>query len=149
MKDSNLKPSFLNLSFAYCLGMIFTAAMVLSMGCAMCCGPYDYHYPSIGGKHERVDPTYGRVGSVFSDPMAMPLGESADSNLDRDESYDRRPGMREGRDSEDAEGIRRRLEEELDQRRRPQVEELPGPDEMTRRDQFLRWQQARQPVRSR
>ena len=52
-----------------------------TFGCSMCCGPYDFHYPAYGGKHERVDPTYGRVGSVFSDPNAGYYGESADSNL--------------------------------------------------------------------
>lgn len=49
-------------------------------GCSMCCGPYDYHYPTFGGKHQRTDPTHGRVGSIFSDPNAT-LGPSSDSNL--------------------------------------------------------------------
>jgi hypothetical protein len=48
----------------------------------MCCGPYDYHYPTMGGKHERVDPVYGRVGSILSDPLAPRAAQfSADSNL--------------------------------------------------------------------
>lgn len=51
-------------------------------GCSMCCGPYDFHYPVFGGKLQRVDPTYGRVGSIFSDPNAGMFGPSADSNLE-------------------------------------------------------------------
>lgn len=50
-------------------------------GCAMCCGPYDYHYPTYGGRIQRVDPEYGRVGSVFSDPNLAGTGPVADSNL--------------------------------------------------------------------
>ncbi len=50
-------------------------------GCSMCCGPYDFHYPAFGGKHQRVDPTHGRVGSIFSDPNVV-LGPSSDSNLE-------------------------------------------------------------------
>ena len=47
----------------------------------MCCGPYDNDYPTFGGKNQRVDRAYGRVGSIFSDPTARQFGESADSNL--------------------------------------------------------------------
>ena len=54
---------------------------LISSGCSMCCGPYDYHYPVFGGKLQRANPEYGRVGSVFSDPYVA-LGPSADSNLD-------------------------------------------------------------------
>ena len=49
-------------------------------GCSMCCGPYDYHYPTYGGRLQRANPTWGRVGSVLSDPYAA-MGPSADSNL--------------------------------------------------------------------
>lgn len=59
-----------------------TALAIVCTGCSMCCGPYDYHYPTMGGKHERVDPVYGRVGSIFSDPLAPRAAQaSADSNL--------------------------------------------------------------------
>lgn len=142
MKDSNCRSSFLKSPIPFYLGFLFTTASLLTMGCAMCCGPYDYHYPSFGGKHERIDPTYGRVGSVFSDPMAIPLGESADSNLDRMQTPTRHPGDRDDFDREDAEEIRRRLEQELEQRgrqRRP-IEELPSPDETTKRGFPLQWQ---------
>ena len=50
-------------------------------GCSMCCGPYDYHYPTFGGRVQRADPEYGRVGSIFSDPYTAGTGLDADSNL--------------------------------------------------------------------
>lgn len=52
-----------------------------SIGCTTCCSPHDYDYPTFGGKHPRVDPSYGRVGSIFSDPNATMSGPDADSNL--------------------------------------------------------------------
>ena len=58
-----------------------TTASLSTFGCSMCCGPFDFDYPNMGGKHERVDPQYGRVGSIFSDPNAGYMGPSADSNL--------------------------------------------------------------------
>ncbi len=53
---------------------------LLYTGCAMCCGPYDYHYPTHGGAIQRQDPVWGRVGSVFSDPGPLG-GPSSDYNL--------------------------------------------------------------------
>jgi hypothetical protein len=50
-------------------------------GCAMCCGPFDYHYPTYGGRVQRADPEYGRVGSIFSDAYTAGSGPSADSNV--------------------------------------------------------------------
>ncbi len=50
-------------------------------GCAMCCGPFDYHYPTHGGRVQRADPEYGRVGSIFSDPYTAGSGPTADSNV--------------------------------------------------------------------
>ena len=38
---------------------------VLSSGCALCCAPYDCHYPYVGGAWVRNDPVNGRVGSAF------------------------------------------------------------------------------------
>lgn len=67
------------------LGMMIGAVLLVVggfTGCSMCCGPYDYHYPTFGGKHQRVDPEFGRVGSIFSDPLAGYNGPSADSNLE-------------------------------------------------------------------
>lgn len=61
---------------------ILTLALSTTFGCSMCCGPYDYDYPDYGGKHPRVDQSYGRVGSILSDPNANAFGPSADSNLE-------------------------------------------------------------------
>lgn len=37
----------------------------------MCSGPYDYEYPILdNARYPRLDPEYGRVGSIFSDPNA-------------------------------------------------------------------------------
>ncbi len=51
-------------------------------GCAMCCGPFDYSYPTYGGFFQRADRNAGRVGSVFSDPDHVVSGPLADSNLE-------------------------------------------------------------------
>ena len=37
-------------------------------GCSMCCGPFDFSYPTYGGAFPREMRDAGRVGSVFSDP---------------------------------------------------------------------------------
>ena len=51
------------------LGSLFATLIIVSaVGCAMCCAPFDYDYPTFGGITQRADPAYGRVGSVFSDP---------------------------------------------------------------------------------
>lgn len=64
------------------IAYITLLALVLgTIGCSMCCGPYDYDYPNFGGIHPRADQRYGRVGSIFSDPNAVNFGPSADSNL--------------------------------------------------------------------
>ena len=42
---------------------------VSGLGCAMCCGPDMYTYPTHGGRVQRTDLEYGRVGSTFSDPV--------------------------------------------------------------------------------
>ncbi|MEZ6095783.1 MAG: hypothetical protein R3C03_16390 [Pirellulaceae bacterium] len=57
-------------------------------GCALCCSPYLDDYPTYGGRVQRIDQEYGRVGSVFSDPNMAGGGPSADSNL---ENYVRDP----------------------------------------------------------
>ena len=56
-------------------------AATMFAGCSMCCDTYDYHYPTVGGKHQRSDPVSGRVGSIFSDPGTLPIGPGPDSNL--------------------------------------------------------------------
>jgi hypothetical protein len=48
------------------LGLLAVMAGLLwSSGCAMCCAPYDDHYPYTGGRWVRDNPTHGRVGSAF------------------------------------------------------------------------------------
>ena len=59
-------------------------------GCSMCCGPYDFDYPTYGGIHQRANPSQGRVGSIFSDPLYVASGPSADSNL-KDYAEPRKP----------------------------------------------------------
>ena len=44
-------------------------------GCAACCSPYDFDYPTFGGKWERLDRQHGRVGSAFYDPSQVVTGE--------------------------------------------------------------------------
>jgi len=108
------------------------ATAVSTMGCSMCCGPYDFDYPNYGGKHERVDPSYGRVGSIFSDPNAGFGGPSADSNLEP------QPGPRTNDTEEDfdmdtdLDQLKRKLEEDMESidplKTEGNSEELPSPD---------------------
>ena len=104
----------------------------------MCCGPYDYHYPVFGGKFERANPEYGRVGSVFSDPYVTGGGAGADSNLEDPEPY-------YTGDDDDFDGDLRDpdlLDDDLDDIRRRidrnegfgpgNIDDLPDPDNITR-----------------
>ena len=61
--------------------IFLTMTMFGFIGCSMCCGPYDFDYPTYGGIHHRSNPTSGRLGSPFSDPNWSGAGPSADSNL--------------------------------------------------------------------
>jgi hypothetical protein len=36
----------------------------------MCCGPDLFTYPTFGGRVQRTDWEYGRVGSIYSDPTS-------------------------------------------------------------------------------
>lgn len=124
--------------------LIVSTLAIVSSGCSMCCGPYDYHYPTIGGKHERVDPVYGRVGSILSDPLAPRAAQaSADSNLlpppplkVSDESDD---SVDESEVDEELERFRRDLEDITpmdDEDGLPDLEELdrkPGRRSMTKK----------------
>jgi hypothetical protein len=52
---------------AHRLGLAAVAGvLLLSSGCAMCCAPYDDHYPYAGGRWVRDNPTQGRVASAFA-----------------------------------------------------------------------------------
>lgn len=75
-----MKLTKFGLAAGWTLGLILVG-LSLAGGCSMCCGPYDFHYPSMGGVVERSDPEYGRVGSILSDPWNAGAGPSADSNL--------------------------------------------------------------------
>ncbi len=121
-------------------------------GCAMCCGPYDYHYPNFGGSVQRSDPVWGRVGSLYSDPGPFFGGPSADSNL--------KPHEGDPASSESLEDIngnspkldppdkRRKFDEMSDPENSdilpPPNLERPGPDEDTRSLRRLRNQSRNQ-----
>ena len=100
----------------------------------MCCGPYDYDYPTFGGKHERVDRAYGRVGSVFSDPQAVYGGESADSNREIPEPLRKSNADKDGGGdtNADIEKFKKELEsispkDKSDLNLDDELEELPEP----------------------
>ena len=75
MKKNNKLNSFAR----YAAGIAGSLALLYT-GCSMCAGPFDYDYPSFGGAVQRSNPTWGRVGSVYSDPGPFG-GPSSDSNL--------------------------------------------------------------------
>lgn len=58
------------------------AALVItltsSVGCSICCTPYDYAYPAYGGKWERTDRFHGRVGSAFEPAGPIPASDAND-----------------------------------------------------------------------
>ena len=65
------------------LTMLLAVCLPVVSGCAMCCGPFDYAYPTYGGKWERGDRFWGRVGSPLSG-AGTPIdgvGEIADPAL--------------------------------------------------------------------
>ena len=81
------------------VGLVCTLT-VFATGCAICCGPYDYHYPTFGGSVQRADPTWGRVGSIYSDPGPFG-GPAADSNvLGKSSSSDQSGGLEEIEDGD-------------------------------------------------
>jgi hypothetical protein len=93
----------------------------------MCCGPYDFDYPVAGGIHQRANPAYGRVGSIFSDPNAIVSGDSADSNLKDPPppSYDEPETKSSSGDAErELEELNRELEEERRNRLRDDTDDL-------------------------
>ena len=62
--------------------LIVMVCPLLWAGCSMCCGPYDYEYPMMdNANYVRMDPEYGRVGSIFSDPNVT-LGPAPKTNAD-------------------------------------------------------------------
>ena len=105
-----------------------------TFGCSMCCGPYDFDYPTFGGRHERVNRSYGRVGSVFSDPNATGPTASADSNLE--DAPPLRSSESDNRDDEPESDNMRKFQEELDslKSKSNDLEELPTPDDSSESD---------------
>lgn len=59
-------------------------------GCAMCCSPFDYSYPTYGGKWQRVDREHGRVASVFTPEAGVRVEEglAADETMIEGEIID-------------------------------------------------------------
>jgi hypothetical protein len=51
---------------ANCCRLVCVALIALTTGCAMCANCDDETYPADGGRWQRVDPVYGRVGSIFT-----------------------------------------------------------------------------------
>lgn len=70
------------------LNTVLGSVMLSLAGCSMCCGPFDFSYPTYGGASPRAVRDSGRVGSVFSDPNYIVSGPSANSNLDAVEQVD-------------------------------------------------------------
>ena len=132
------------------IGLLSLAIATTGMfGCSMCCGPYDYDYPTFGGKHQRVNPNWGRVGSIFSDPTAAVGGPSADSNLEPP------PSPRRNNLDDDDGDSQLRLEDidDIDERLRqmddgieglepiapmPDTESVPSPDNTEEKTTMLR-----------
>ena len=54
--------------------LLISASAMMASGCAMCCGTFDYDYPTYGGKWERGDRQWGRVGSNLSGAGAGEIG---------------------------------------------------------------------------
>ena len=51
---------------AACQRMLGLGLLLLASGCAMCDNCDDYTHGSYGGRWERIEQCYGRVGSVFT-----------------------------------------------------------------------------------
>lgn len=64
--------------------MLISLPLASLAGCAMCCSPFDYSYPTYGGKWQRVDREHGRVGSVFTPHAGVKVeeGEAAGGVID-------------------------------------------------------------------
>ena len=107
--------------------LMFGAIMIACFtGCAICCGPYLDHYPTFGGKVQRTDPTWGRVGSIYSDPYTAGTGPMADSNLT---PFVRQPPKREKIEIEEKPKDIELPAEELNNGFQPGRQRQPQPDE--------------------
>ena len=61
----------------YCIGLLSLVSS--SLGCALCCSPYDYNYGAYGGRWQRQDMSSGRVGSAFAEAGYDSLGNMLDA----------------------------------------------------------------------
>jgi hypothetical protein len=71
-------PPFIDVRILIMKKLLLLLAGIASLGasgCAACCSPYDFDYPTFGGKWERLDRQHGRVGSAFYDPSQVVTGE--------------------------------------------------------------------------
>lgn len=57
--------------------VIVSSLLANSVGCAICCHPYDYAYGYVGGRWTRDNLECGRVGSAF-DPAGSQVTTSED-----------------------------------------------------------------------
>jgi hypothetical protein len=80
-------------------GSICTAALLAFTGCSICAPGFIDDYATVGGKWERADPTYGRVGSPFSDPGSAADGHYASAHAYEVEPYDSNFYDEQGMDS--------------------------------------------------
>ena len=58
------------MSSKFC-GWLCSLFVLAMSGCAMCSNCDDYTYGGSGGLWERLDPTFGRVGSAFTPEVGM------------------------------------------------------------------------------
>lgn len=54
------------------------------LGCAMCQGPDDIGYSAAGGRWQRTEPCYGRVGSVFTPEVGQQVHEEGQEMVGED-----------------------------------------------------------------
>ncbi len=63
------------LNAVLCLGLL-----VASAGCSICQGPDDYGYPAYGGRWQRTNRDYGRVGSRFTPEVGTQVTVSGETS---------------------------------------------------------------------
>jgi hypothetical protein len=79
-------------------GLLILLPLVCSLGCAMCCAPDDYAYPTYGGKWQRLSPAYGRVASPYSpeswsqpETVENQEAETQEGETQKEETQEREP----------------------------------------------------------
>jgi hypothetical protein len=55
---------------------VVALSLAASAGCSVCYTPFDYAYPTYGGKWQRTDRFHGRVGSAFEPAGPFPVEEA-------------------------------------------------------------------------